>query len=76
MRPLRITKITTPTDNFRDWVQFYSHVLRPYYQDFIKLFDNNQSPSFEDFLEYCYNNTRCYFNHRKRKYECRIYRDY
>ena len=35
MRPLRITKITTPTDNFRDWVQFYSHVLRPYYQDFI-----------------------------------------
>ena len=76
MRPLKFVKLNPPTDNFGDWIMFYGHVLRPYYQDFVKLFVDSRPPSFEDFSEYCDNNTRWYFNHRKRKYECRIYRDY
>jgi len=76
MRPLRIMKITPLSDNFDEWIMFYCHILQPYYQDFVKLFDDRKPPSFEDFSEYCYNNTKCYFNHKKRKYECRIYKEY
>ena len=76
MRPMRTVKIPPPTDNFHEWFSYYASVLECYYRDFVKLFEVDTEPSFEDFSVYCYNNTKCQFNNRKRRYECKIYRDY
>ena len=61
------------TDNYNEWYAFYSGMMRNHYSDFVKLFGDNQAPSFDEFMEYCYNNTSSYYNHRKSKYECRLY---
>ena len=60
-------------DNFEEWCNCYNSMMYSHYLDFTKLFENNP-PSFLTFMEYCYNNTSSYYNHRKNKYECRIYR--
>ena len=62
-----------PRDNYSEWYSFYYGMMKTHYLDFVKLFGDNQSPSFDDFMEYCYNNTSCHYNHRKNRYECRIY---
>ena len=63
----------SPKDNYDEWYSAYSIMLSSHYLDFVKLFEDNKAPSFDQFMEYCYNNTSSYYNHRKNKYECRIY---
>tara|TARA_R110002126_G_scaffold127755_2_gene270144 strand:- start:741 stop:986 length:246 start_codon:yes stop_codon:yes gene_type:complete len=78
-KPNRLRRYLFPykekSDNFTEWFGYYSPVMEVHYNDFVKLFDENP-PTFIDFMDYCYVNTHINYNSTKRKYECRILKNY